>query len=128
MAITGAVSRGSIVWVNLNPTRGHEQAGYRPAFILSDGLIDATIADLAFLVPITSSQKGYAFEVELPDGIEVDGSLIGKPELKELSGVALTMHAKSIDLSARNATVIGQIDADSDFFNRVLTIVRSILA
>lgn len=128
MAITGTVARGSIVWVNLNPTKGHEQAGYRPAIVLSDGLIDESIADLAILVPVTNSQKGYSFEVKVPDGIKIDGSLVGKPELKELTGAALTMHAKSIDLSARNATVIGQVDTNSEFFIRVISVVRAILA
>ncbi|NMO96459.1 type II toxin-antitoxin system PemK/MazF family toxin [Paenibacillus lemnae] len=128
MPITGTVVRGSIVWVNLNPTKGHEQAGYRSAIVLSDGLIDESIADLAVLVPVISSRKGYSFEVEVPKGIHINGSLVGKPELTILSGAALTMHTKSIDLSARNAAVIGQVDVNSEFFIRVISIVRAILA
>lgn len=128
MAISGIVERGSVVWLNLNPRNGSEQSGFRPAIVLSDGLIDKSIADLAIIVPVTSIQKGYTFEVEVPEGIKVNGNLVNKPDLTELSGVALTMHIKSVDLSVRNATVIGQVNVNSEFFNKVQTYVRAILA
>ncbi|WP_223065906.1 type II toxin-antitoxin system PemK/MazF family toxin [Paenibacillus caui] len=127
MSITGDVVRGSLIWLNLYPKAGHEQAGYRPAIVVSDGLIDPTISDLAFIVPVTNQVKGYAFEVPVPQGIAIDGALVHTDYI-ELGGAALTDHAKSLDLSARNATVIGQIDPDSPFYKQVVSYVRSILA
>ncbi|OPA79273.1 hypothetical protein BVG16_09290 [Paenibacillus selenitireducens] len=127
MAITGEVVRGSVVWLNLYPKAGHEQAGYRPAIVISDGLIDPSISDLAYIVPVTSQVKGYAFEVPVPAGISIDGSAIGTI-YTQLAGVALTDHAKSLDLGARNATVIGHVDPNSDFYKHVITYVRAILA
>lgn len=127
MTVTGKVVRGSIIWLNLYPKAGHEQAGYRPALVISDGFIDPLISDLAFIVPITSQVKGYAFEVPVPVGIDIDGSKVHN-SYTMLEGVALTDHAKSLDLNSRNASVIGQVDPDSDFYRTVVTYVRAILA
>lgn len=68
MAITGTVERGSVVWLNLDSTRGHEQHGWRPAIVLSDGLIDAQNPSFAMVVPVTNEEKGYPFEVTVPRG------------------------------------------------------------
>lgn len=128
MAITGTVARGSVVWLNFYPQKGNEQAGYRPAIVVSDGLIDPSHSDLALVVPVTSPTKpGYPFHVPVPTGIAINGALAGVP-YKTLNGVALTDHTKSIDLSARNAVVIGQIPPSSPFYNQVVTYVRAILA
>ncbi|MFY0543130.1 type II toxin-antitoxin system PemK/MazF family toxin [Brevibacillus sp. H7] len=127
MSITGTVTRGSIVWMNLYPQSGHEQAGYRPAIVISDGLIDPSISELAIIVPVTAQAKGYNFEVPVPPGIPINGALVGNG-YTQLNGVALTDHVKSLDLNARNATVIGQIDPSSLFYQQVVTYVRSMLA
>jgi len=127
MPITGTVVRGSVVWMNLYPQSGHEQAGYRPAIVISDGLIDSSVSHLAFIVPITNQPKGYAFEVPVPPGIPINGDLVGTI-YTQLTGVASTDHAKSLDLNARNATVIGQVPPNSSFYQQVVTYVRAILA
>ncbi|MFB9324709.1 type II toxin-antitoxin system PemK/MazF family toxin [Paenibacillus aurantiacus] len=128
MAITGTVARGSVVWLNFYPQRGNEQAGYHPAIVISDGLIDPAHSDLAFVVPVTSPTKpGYPFHVPVPVGIDINGALAGV-SYTTLNGVALTDHAKSLDLSARNAIVIGEIPTSSPFYNQVVTYVRAILA
>jgi mRNA interferase MazF len=114
--------------MNFYPQRGNEQAGYRPAIVLSDGLIDPGHSDLAFVVPVTSPIKpAYPFHVPVPGGIAINGSLVGTP-YTTLTGVALTDHAKSLDLSARNATVIGGISPGSLFYTQVVSYVRAILA
>jgi mRNA interferase MazF len=74
---------------------------------------------LAFIVPITTEVKGFPYEVPVPNGIEVVGALAGQYELETLAGVALTFHGKSLDLSARNAMVIGQVDPKSEFYKEV---------
>ena len=78
-----------IVWIAFNPQAGHEQAGRRPALVLSPAAYNDKTS-LALLCPITSQVKGYPFEVRLPDGLEV-------------SGVVLSDQVKSLDWRSRGA-------------------------
>ncbi len=57
--------RGDVVWLSFNPQAGHEQAGRRPALILSPKEYNRK-AGLSILCPITSRIKGYPFEVAIP--------------------------------------------------------------
>jgi len=66
---------GDIVWVEFNPQAGHEQAGHRPALVLSPAAYNGKVG-LAILCPITSQVKGYPFEVKIPDGLEVSGAIL----------------------------------------------------
>lgn len=54
--------RGDVVWLDFNPTRGHEQSGRRPALIVSPKVYNLK-SGLALVCPITSRAKGYPFEV-----------------------------------------------------------------
>lgn len=87
--------RGDIVWLNFNPQSGHEQAGKRPALVISPKQYNARVG-LALFQPITSKQKGYPFEVELPKNIPI-------------SGVILSDQVKSLDWRIRNAELICNI-------------------
>ena len=81
--------RGDIVWLSFDPQAGHEQAGRRPAFVLSpEGYNRKTSLFLACLV--TSKIKGYPFEVPLPGGMTT-------------SGVILADQIKSLDWKVRKA-------------------------
>lgn len=62
--------RGDVWLLNLNPTRGHEQAGTRPALIVSVDLFNQGAAGLVVVLPITSKAKGIPFHVEIapPEG------------------------------------------------------------
>jgi mRNA interferase MazF len=83
-------ARGDIVWLSFTPQAGHEQAGRRPALTLSpEGYNEKT--SLTLFCPITSSAKGYPFEVLLP----ATGSV---------SGVVLADQVKSLDWRARRAS------------------------
>lgn len=125
MAISGNVERGSIIWLNMYPTKGHEQNGWRAAIVLSDGLIDPNNSKFAMVVPVTTQVKNYPFEVKVPNGIHTNNQRV---PFDELSGVVLTDQAKSLDISARDAVVIGKVDENSNFYKNVITNVRSILA
>ena len=63
-------SRGEIWLVNLNPTRGHEQAGIRPGLVVSVDLFNHGPAGLVVLLPLTTQDKGIPFHVEVnpPEG------------------------------------------------------------
>jgi mRNA interferase MazF len=67
--------RGEIVWLRFNPQAGHEQAGRRPALVISPKVYNRK-AGLALVCPVTSRVKGYPFEVRLPDGLPVEGAVL----------------------------------------------------
>ena len=84
---------GHPVWFSFSPQAGREQAGRRPALVLSSSLYNAR-AGLCVICPITSHVKDYPFEVKLPDGLPI-------------SGVVLSDHLKSADWRARTAEYAG---------------------
>jgi mRNA interferase MazF len=86
------------VWLDFDPQAGHEQAGRRPALVISPAAYNRKVG-LALACPITSQVKGYPFEVALPAGLPI-------------SGVVLSDHVKSLDLAARGATRAGVAPAD----------------
>jgi len=84
--------RGDVVWLTFNPQAGHEQAGRRPAVVLSPLSYNAKVG-LALLCPITSQIKGYPFEVSIPDGLPIAGAILAD-------------QLKSLDWRARNAAFV----------------------
>ncbi|MGI8627787.1 MAG: type II toxin-antitoxin system PemK/MazF family toxin [Geodermatophilaceae bacterium] len=63
--------RGSIIWIDLNPTRGREQAGTRPAVVIaSDGYL-SNVPDLVIVIPVTTTDRAWPHHVAL-DGPDVD--------------------------------------------------------
>jgi mRNA interferase MazF len=84
--------RGDIVYLDFNPTKGREQRGYRPAVIISPAAYSAK-SSLALFLPITSQQKGYPFEVLLPEGLQIQG-------------VILADQIKSLDWRARQVKFV----------------------
>jgi mRNA interferase MazF len=87
--------RGDAVWLNFNPQSGHEQAGRRPALVLSPEEYNRKTG-LAVFCPITSQVKGYPFEVKLPAGLPV-------------TGVVLADQVKSLDWQVREAALIKKL-------------------
>lgn len=83
---------GDIVWITFDPKAGHEQAGRRPAVVLSPKSYNSKTG-LAILCPITSQVKGYPFEVLLPEVLPVTGAI-------------LSDQVKSLDWRARNTELI----------------------
>lgn len=65
-------SRGDIVYLDFDPTKGHEQRGHRPAFVISP-LGYNERRSLALFMPITKQQKEYLFEVLLPSVLRIQG-------------------------------------------------------
>jgi len=67
--------RGDIAWLQFSPQAGHEQAGTRPALVISPRAYNRKVG-LALFCPITSQVKGYPFEVLLPPDLEVKGAVL----------------------------------------------------
>lgn len=103
--------RGDLVWLQFDPQAGREQAGKRPALVLSPKAYNGRVG-LAILCPITSRMKGYPFEVALPSGAAIDG-------------VVLADQAKSLDWRVRQARFAGR--ADAAVVAETLTKLRTLL-
>jgi mRNA interferase MazF len=80
-------NRGEIWSANLNPTRGHEQAGDRPVLIVSTNRFNHGPADLVFVLPITRSNRGIPFHVAVvpPEGGIASKSFILCDALRSIS-------------------------------------------
>jgi mRNA interferase MazF len=76
--------RGDMVWIAFNPQAGHEQAGRRPALVLSPAAYNSKVG-LALFCPITTRIKGYPFEVLLPEGLKINGAVLSD-QIKSLDG------------------------------------------
>jgi mRNA interferase MazF len=87
--------RGDLVWLNFDP--GYEQAGRRPAVVISPAAYNRLLG-LALFCPITTRRKGYLWEVPLPDGLPVNGYI-------------LTDQLRSLDWRARRAEWIARLDS-----------------
>jgi mRNA interferase MazF len=85
-------TRGDAIWLTFTPQAGHEQAGRRPALVLSPASYNGKVG-LAILCPITSQVKGYPFEVAIPAG-------------SQIRGVILADQVKSLDWRVRQAEFI----------------------
>lgn len=67
--------QGTIGWVDFSPTKGHEQAGRRPALIVSATLFNQKSGGIVWAVPITSNVKGLG-KLTVPEGLPVSGAFI----------------------------------------------------
>lgn len=70
-----APDRGDLVWISFDPQAGHEQAGHRPAIVLSPIAYNEKVG-LALICPVTSRTKGFPFEVLLPTGLPIHGTVL----------------------------------------------------
>lgn len=103
--------RGDLVWLTFDPQPGHEQAGRRPAFVLSPETYNRKTS-LFLACPVTSRVKGYPFEVALPAGSPV-------------SGVILADQIKSLDWRERKAQFAGR--AMNDVVEDVVALILPLI-
>ena len=90
-------ARGDLVKLSFSPQSGREQAGWRPAFVVSPETYNRA-SSLALFCPVTSRSTGYPFEVPLPSGAPV-------------AGVILVDQLRSLDWRARRARFVGRAPA-----------------
>ena len=99
--------KGDIIAVTFDPQSGHEQKGRRPALVVSNTLFNKATG-LAFVCPLTGTDRGYPFHVAVTDN----------PRVK---GFVMVEQVKSIDYQARKARCIAQ--ASNDLLDEVLAIL-----
>lgn len=107
------IDRGEIVWVDFNPQRGHEQAGRRPALVISPAAYNG-VSTCVLVCPITSNVGPWPWKVLLPEGNDV-------------SGAVLVDQIKSIDAAARHVVPAGQTVPQAvmdDVLLRLATLTR----
>ena len=98
MAAKFVPDRGDIVWLDFGPQSGHEQAGRRPALVLTPKAYNSK-AGMALICPVTSKVKGYPFEVTVNN--------------KKIVGVVLSDQVRSLDWAARKAERIAAVGEDT---------------
>ena len=103
--------RGDLVWLQFTPQAGHEQAGRRPALVVSPKAYNRKVG-LALFCPITSRVKGYPFEVVLPETFKV-------------AGAVLSDQIKSLDWRTRNAERLARAPKEvvAEVLAKILTLV-----
>jgi len=87
---------GDIVWLEFDPQAGREQAGHRPALVLSAAAYNEKVS-LAVCCPLSTQVKGYPFEVEVKEG--------------KTTSVVLSDQVKSLDWRERRAKFKSKITA-----------------
>ena len=105
-------NRGDVIWINMTPQAGHEQAGSRPALVLSPHSYNAKVG-LALFSPVTNQIKGYPFEVIIPEGFKVTGAI-------------LSDQVKSLDWKVRNAEFFDKIpeSVTLEILTKLTTLLR----
>jgi len=95
------LSRGEIWFLNLNPARGHEQAGIRPALIVSVNMFNQGPAGLVVVLPITTKDKKIPLHVKVtpPEGGLTDISFIKCEDVRSVSTERLLKRLGSIETS-----------------------------
>ena len=81
-------SQGDIITMDFNPQQGHEQAGRRPAVVISNDILNHH-SSMAMVCPITNTNKNHPFHIPLD-------------ERTDTTGVILCDQAKMLDIKARN--------------------------
>ena len=104
--------RGDVVWIDMHPQAGHEQAGRRPAIVLSPNSYNSKVG-LALFCPVTNQIKGYPFEVIIPPGLKVTGAI-------------LSDQVKSLDWKIRNTEFYEKIPETVilEIFKKLTTLLR----
>jgi mRNA interferase MazF len=103
--------RGDIIWLQFTPEAGHEQAGHRPALVISPESYNRRVG-LALVCPVTSQVKGYPFEVLIPAGLPATGAI-------------LSDQVKSLDWRVRKAERLCTVPSDvlDETIARILALV-----
>ena len=101
------VKQGTIIKINFNPQAGHEQAGYRPAVVISNDIFNQK-AKLSIVCPITNTNNNFPLHIPLD-------------ERTKTTGVILCEHIKSLDLNSRTYQEVEQLP--KDILDKVIDVV-----
>ena len=89
------VKQGDIIKINFNPQKGHEQAGYRPAVVVSNNTFNR-VSKLVFVCPITNSIDNFPLHIKLDTRTVT-------------TGIILCEHLRSLDIEARDYKIVEKL-------------------
>lgn len=101
--------QGDIVFLDFNPTKGHEQKGSRPAVIISNDTFNKN-TKMAIVCPITSNEKEFPTHYLLKFSKIIHGSV-------------LCEHIRSIDYEARNLKFVEKLSSND--FEEIILLLNS---
>ncbi|KJS16958.1 MAG: toxin MazF [Peptococcaceae bacterium BRH_c4b] len=99
--------QGDIIFLEFDPQEGHEQKGRRPAFVVSNNTFNQ-LTKIAIVCPITNTNREFPLHVPLD-------------ERTKTTGVVMCEQAKSLDITARNASFLEK--APKDILEEVVDIL-----
>ena len=103
--------QGDIIYLDFNPQTGHEQKGRRPAIIITNNLFNK-YSKMLMVCPITNTNKNHPFHIPLDERTKTTGTI-------------LCDQARTLDISARNATFIEK--APDEVINKVINMIKSFI-
>jgi mRNA interferase MazF len=102
-------ARGDFIYLDFDPQTGTEQAGRRPAIVLSPEKFNR-ITGYATVCPISGTKREWGFNIDIPDGFAVEG-------------VILSDQVKNLDWKTRKAQIKGK--APDDLTNKVVQVIHT---
>ena len=109
-----SVQKGELIWVDFDPTRGHEQQKRRHAIVVSATTFNDRMGGIVWVLPITSKKKGRPDEIALPEGLPV-------------RGVLLLSQLRALDIAARGFERIGMAPVefmDDEVSGRLIAVLE----
>ena len=103
------VKQGDIIKVSFNPQMGHEQAGYRPALVVSNDIFQMQ-TKLAVVCPITNTDNKFPLHVSLDSRTKT-------------TGVILCEHLRTLDLNSRPYVFVEKVP--DDILDKVIDIISA---
>ena len=101
--------QGDIVFLDFNPTIGHEQKGFRPAVVISNNIFNIN-TKMVMVCPITSNKKEFPTHYKLED-------------TKKVHGAVICEHIRSIDYEIRNLNFVEKL-SNNDFIS-IITLLNA---
>lgn len=101
--------QGDVVYLDFNPTKGHEQSGFRPAVIISNNIFNEN-TKMVMVCPVTSNEKDFPTHYCLEDTQKIFGSV-------------LCEHIRSIDYEIRNLKFVEKL-SDNDLIS-IITLLNA---
>lgn len=101
------VRQGDIIKINFNPQSGHEQAGYRPAVVVSNNFFN-NVTKLAIVCPITNSSKDFPLHIALDERTRTTGSI-------------MCQHIRTLDVESRGYSFVERLP--EDILKKVINVV-----
>lgn len=103
------VKQGTIIKINFNPQAGHEQAGYRPAVVISNNVFNEK-AKLSIVCPVTNTDNHFPLHIPLD-------------KRTKTTGVILCEYIKALDLNSKTFQIVEELP--KDILEKIINVVYS---